>query len=208
MGEIPFIHPFAMLVCGPSQSGKSKFVLRLLANASTMIQPRPQKICYYFNEYQPAFDRHPKINFCHGIPSQTELEQMRDTVLIVDDSMQEIDENILNIFTWGSHHRNISIILILQNLFHKNRFLRTISLNAQYIIMMRNVRDATQIGLLARQIYPQDAKFLTDAYIRSTRIPYGYLVIDLKTDQDDSLRVRTNIFPGDRQLVYVSRKHE
>ena len=37
MGEIPFIHPFAMLVCGPSQSGKSEFVLRLLAKTSTMI---------------------------------------------------------------------------------------------------------------------------------------------------------------------------
>lgn len=195
-----------MLVCCPSQSGKSELVLNLLQNIDTMIQPRPQKINYYFSEYQTAFERHPEINFCHGLPSPTELEQMQDTILVVDDSMQQIDENILNVFTRGSHHRNISIILILQNLFHKNRFLRTISLNAQYIILMRNVRDATQIQQLARQIYPQDAKFLIDAYIKSTRRPYGYLVIDLKTDQDDSLRVRTKVFPVDRQVVYVSKK--
>jgi GTPase SAR1 family protein len=43
-----------MVVCGPTQSGKTGFVLKLIDNSSTVIQPAPVKILYCFSEYQPA----------------------------------------------------------------------------------------------------------------------------------------------------------
>ena len=39
-------HPFTAVVAGPTGSGKSQFVLRLIDNASEMIEPPPTRIWY------------------------------------------------------------------------------------------------------------------------------------------------------------------
>jgi len=36
-------------------------------------------------------------------------------LLIIDDLVHETDERVANIFTKGSHHRNISVVYIVQN---------------------------------------------------------------------------------------------
>jgi KaiC/GvpD/RAD55 family RecA-like ATPase len=48
------IHPFTMIVCGPTQSGKTVFVLKIIENVNKHIQPAPKKILYCYTEYQPA----------------------------------------------------------------------------------------------------------------------------------------------------------
>jgi len=46
-----------------------------------------------------------------------------------DDLLNEVySKDVCDLFTKGSHHRNISVILITQNLFHQGRFSRYISL--------------------------------------------------------------------------------
>jgi len=39
--------------------------------------------------------------------------------VIIDDLMQETNETVANMFTKGSHHRNISVVFLAQNLFPK-----------------------------------------------------------------------------------------
>ena len=63
------------------------------------------------------------------------------------------------LFTKGSHHRNISLVLITQNLFHQGPSLRDISLNSKYIVVFKNPRDKTQIVHLARQVYAENIAF-------------------------------------------------
>jgi len=41
---------------------------------------------------------------------------------------------------------------------------RDISLNANYIVVLKNPRDRAQIRYLARQVYLDDPKFLEEAY--------------------------------------------
>jgi len=41
------------------------------------------------------------------------------TLLIIDDLMDETDETIAKLSTKGSHHRNVSVVFLVQNLFHK-----------------------------------------------------------------------------------------
>ena len=100
-------------------------------------------------------------------------------------------------FTKGSHHRNISVILITQNLFHQGNHCRTISLNAKYIVVLKNTRDKNQFTYLARQLFPEDSAGLYEAYLETTKQPDGYLVLDFAQDTDDLLRFRTRIFPGE-----------
>jgi len=59
-------------------------------------------------------------------------------LLIVDDLMQETDQSVANLFTKGSHHRDVSIMFLAQNLFPQNKFARNMSLNAHYMVLFRN----------------------------------------------------------------------
>jgi len=119
--------------------------------------------------------------------------------------MQETDDRVSQIFTRESHHKNISAVYLTQNIFHKSKQNRTMSLNAHYLVLFKNVRDATQISHLAAQMYPGKSKFLIDAYRDATSAPFTYLFIDLKPDTDDKIRVRSNIFPDQTTYVYVSK---
>jgi len=126
-------------------------------------------------------------------------------LLIIDDLMHETDETVAKLFTRGSHHKNVSVVYLAQNLFPKNKFARTISLNAHYMFLFKNPRDATQFATLARQMYPHKSQFAVEAYKDATREPYSYLLVDLRPEQDDDLRLRTNIFPGETHYVYVAK---
>jgi len=83
--------------------------------------------------------------------------------------------------------------------------MRTISLNAQYIVLFKNPRDNSQFEHLARQLYPHTSRLAVEAYKNATTEPYGYLLVKLRSEQDEDLRLRTHIFPSERQIVYVSK---
>ena len=144
-----------------------------------MVEPSPSKIVYCYGEYQQLFCRYPRITFHQGLQNIEDFDGSEPTLLIVDDLMQETNETVVNLFTKGSHHRNVSVIFLAQNLFPKNKFARTMSLNAHYMVLFKNPRDASQFANLARQMYPKTSQFAIEAYKDATREPYSYLLIDL-----------------------------
>ena len=79
------------------------------------------------------------------------------------------------------------------------------SLNAHYMVLFKNPRDVSQFANLARQMYPKSSQFAVEAYRDATWEPYSYLLVDLRPEQDEELRLRTNIFPGETHYVYVPR---
>ena len=205
---LAFRHPFTAIVSGPSQCGKSTFVLRLIRNASTMIEPPPQDINYCYSEYQSKFMEPglESVDFHEGLPEISRLDGSRRTLLVIDDLMDEADESVSKIFTKISHHRDVSILFLTQNLFHKNKYMRTMSLNTHYMVLFKNPRDVTQFSALARQMYSTGWKFAVEAYRdATTSSSHGYLLIDLKPDTDERFRLRTNIFPGEQTFVYVKK---
>ena len=124
---------------------------------------------------------------------------------MIDDLMTQChsDERMTRLFSVGSSHMNLSIIFIVHNLFHQGKEMRNMSLNSHYIILFKNPRDSQQIRTLARQIYPGESHFLIDAFQQATAKPHGYLLMDLKQDTPDHLRVREGILETDIAYVYV-----
>jgi len=90
---------------------------------------------------------------------------------------------IVDLFTKGNHHKNLSIILISQNLFQRcGQY--DISLNANYIVL-KNPRNRAQIRHLMCQVYLDDLKFLEEAYYDVTSRSHESLLLDLKSTSDE-----------------------
>jgi hypothetical protein len=165
-----------------------------------------QKIVYCNGEFQPLFSEFPDVEFQEGLPDVGRFDGRYRCLLILDDLMNEANQNVCDMFTKLSHHRDVSVVFVTQNLFHRNRFVRMMNLNTHYLVLFKNPRDANQVSVLARQMYPGRSKFVVEAYKDATKNPYGYLLIDLRPETDESYRIRTNIFPDDdRQYAYVPK---
>ena len=86
-----------------------------------------------------------QIQFVQAIPpalrDDSYFDVSKRNVIVLQNPMIDAskDERILNIFTRGSqHHRNLSIIYIVQNLFYQGKDSRSISLNSHYLTRFKN----------------------------------------------------------------------
>ena len=151
----------------------------------------------------------PNITFVEGVPG--DLESMINpniwNFVVIDDLMLELsnDQRITNLFTKGCHHRNLSVIFILQNIFHRGKKLRDMSLNCHYLVMFKSPRDSSQVSHLAKPMFPCHVKYMQGAFQDATKRPYGYRLCDLKPETPTDFRLRTNISPGETQLAYVRK---
>ena len=109
-------------------------------------------------------------------------------LIVFDDQMINAskDKWIVNLFTRGSHHRNLSVIYIVQNLFHQGKGSRSINMNSHYLVLFMNPRDKLQILTLAKQMYPGQTDFFLNQYEEAVKRPFGYLLIDLRTTAQDN----------------------
>ncbi|KAL3085955.1 hypothetical protein niasHS_008997 [Heterodera schachtii] len=176
--ELKFPIPSGIVVSGPSSSGKTQLVLRLLAHASEMFDPPPKVIVWAYGEYSsqiPELERQGVVPHA-GPPSEEMLKKLPKPFLIVyDDLMGDIDaKKLADLYTKKSHHNNFSVIFLTQNLFDKA--MRVPRSNAQYIFLMRAPSDMLSIRNLASQMFPREHGFLMDAYKQACADPYGYLL--------------------------------
>ncbi len=127
-------------------------------------------------------------------------------LLILDDNMHNVANDIIisDLFTKLSHHKNISVILLVQNLFPKSKYMRDISSNSTYIVLMSNPRETLQIKTLSSQIDGANSSFILNCYNDATKNkPFTYLFLDFDQSTPDEVRVRTNIFPNEEPFAYT-----
>ena len=208
---VPFEPCSSMCISGQTGSGKTQWVYKFLQNVTQKYtEDPPSQVLYCYGIHQELFDHMertiPNFNSKEGLPSAEELDDFtsdrRHKLIIIDDLMHEVMRNksLELLFTQGCHHRKISVILITQNLYPGGKHARTIALNTWYMILMKNLRDISQVGILGRQLYPGKSKGFVKAY--EDALTHGYLVVDISPRAEDQYRLRTNIFPGEDPIVY------
>ena len=174
-----------------------------------LFHPVPSKVIYCYGEYQKEFDELHGVDFIEGFPQDlNELTQGHDqTLLVLDDLMSECskDQRVSDLFTRGSHHKGISVLYLTQNLFPPGKLSRTISLNSHYFIIFKNPRDSLGIATLAKQMFPGRTQYFMDSFHDATKKPFSYLLIDCHPQTPENIRLRTNIFPGERHIVYIPK---
>lgn len=210
---VKFESPCAILVAAPSNSGKSVLIMKILRHADVMFKEPPSKILYCYNIWQSElFADEKRIEFHKGLPSESEMsefcEDKNHKILVLDDLISHIMDNdrMRDLFCVGSHHDNLSVIFLVQNLFTQGRVMRCISLNVNYFLLLKNRRDAQQINTLARQIYPHNVKYFMSAYHAATSKAFGYLIVDVNSHSKDLFRLRTNCFPSELPVIYLPEK--
>lgn len=197
-------HPSSLIISGPSQSGKTELVRKMIKNK--IYDYDVKKILWCYAVWQPWFTTQKEIEFKAGLPQ----EDINADLIIIDDQMNSITNEVSEMFTIGSHHKKYSIILITQNLFPRVKQFRDISLNAHYLILFRNNRDLSQATCFARQAFPGRGKYFLDAYKKATTEPFSYLLIDVHPRTLEEHRLRQSLFPelGFINYVYLPVKNE
>ena len=121
-------------------------------------------------------------------------------ILVLDDQMgvASASAKVGYLFTKASHHRNLTVIFLVQNVYNKGTRRRRISLNSHYTVVFRNGLDASQFRTMAYQICPNDGKWLVDFFTDAISKPYGYLVLDHHPSTPEDQTVVTNILPREQ----------
>ena len=194
--------PFTCIVAGPSQSGKTAFVHNLLRQAPVLFSEPDAKnnVIYYYKADQESFTLLKNENIVHHwvneIPTVQDVQERtlaaEDTggsIVIIDDFGNDLNKDIVELFTTTAHHSKASIILLVQNIFYKD--IRTISLNAQYIFLFKNPRDPSQVSRFATQFAPRNSKYIVDAFEASTKRAHSYMLFDSHQKTPDAIRVKS-----------------
>ena len=97
------------------------------------------------------------IELYKGIPGEDVIDQFADGqrgMIVLDDLMDQVvkNEQMQHLFTRTSHHRNVDVVYINQNMFAQGKHARTVNLNSHYLILLKNLRDTSQINILGRQL--------------------------------------------------------
>ena len=214
--DVRLCHPCTMLISGPSGSGKTYFTKSLLECSESIFKPsKPNFNILIYHTWQNVYQEMQDNNLIHmSINGLSDFDYLKEvfeqhkehggSLIIIDDQMENINQNIVTIFTIISHHMNVTCLLLTQSLFLSNKMYRTISLNSNYICLFKNARDRTSVTQLAKQTHPFRTRFITYAYVDATTLPHSYLLFDLHQETPEHLRIRANIF-SDPITVYVSK---
>ena len=197
--DVRFKNESVFVIAGPSSSGKTVFVSKLIKYKTQLFRHVIPKVKWFYSEQggnPPA-----GVVAIKGMPQGWSDFIAPWDMVVIDDLLIETagDKSLTAAFTRLAHHKPCTLVYITQNLFHKSADSRTRSLNMHYLVLMKNPRDATQISQLARQMYPgAGTEALVGVYRSVTNnTPYSYLLIDFHQDTPNELRIRTNIFPTD-----------
>ncbi len=207
---IPFQPHSSFCLSGATNSGKTTWIRKLIRHRCNIfgVDNAPDHIVYCFGIWQKAYEEMERddngIIFHNGLPTPDMWESHSHTLIILDDLSRDVVSNaeMEKIFVQGTHHAGISCVFVTQNLFMGGKHARTIALNTTYNVLFRNPRDTSQIQTLGRQLFPGHAHLFKEAFIDATRTPYGYLVLDLSPNVEETYRCRTSIFPGECPILY------
>lgn len=206
--------PFRLLIVGPTSSGKTTLVYRLLKQPKALFGTTFQHIVYavpkmtdshaqFVDMLQNSF---PHLTVHEGIPDIEQLGVMTGSkLLILDDLIHAVvnSESMHKAFTVLSSHTNTNIILISQNYFTQGKFANSLIRNISDKILFNDKSDRMWLNTVSRRMFPGSSGFLNNAMEWVTEnFPQSwqhYLYIDSNPRSRLGVKhqVRTNIIQSD-----------
>lgn len=212
-----FGHPGNMGVFGPSKSGKTTFLQKLVQHRDEIFrftkgESEFKSVVYYYGStWQPVFqtlsDEDPSIQFRMGYPKNAIREEIpeedRPALVIFDDLEREIQKNpkAIDIVTRDSHHLGLFVVMVFQNLYPSGKHVVAMYRNMDTLVYFRYSNNDYAIISRFRNFYSggKKASDLMEIYKKWTEERGGYMVIDNHPDLEgkDTFSIRKGVFPQD-----------
>ena len=187
---IKFLANHNTIIFGQTGAGKTCFILDVIRYK--LVHPFPNNIYYMYKIRQPFMDQINNINFIEGLDFNA-IDTNTPSMLVIDDLVLSTNKDVAEMFILGSHHRQISIFFLTQNLFPNCNLFRLMSTNAHYFVIFQNQRNFRQVMTLARQIFVgRDIKRITEAYKRASNTLRGFIVLSFSPLLPNELTVVTD----------------
>ena len=208
--------PGNMQIVGPSLSGKTTWLYRLVRDAPVYFRRADGSPCYfqkivycYGSSWQPIFDHFQAlgVHFHQGLPEEILAlfpPQQRPGMLILDDLMQDMTKSsdVTQLLTRDTHHLDLFAITLSQNLYPGGREQATQNRNYHYTVLFKNPADTRYVKALGNQWLGNSQAFW-QLYQKATQTPFGYLVIDHHPRTDEAIRFRTHVLLDEPEPVTV-----
>ena len=192
---IKFLANKNTIIFGQTGAGKTYFMLEVIRQK--LIHPFPKKIYYMYNIEQDFMYKwneteEQKINFIQGLKVE-QMNTSEPSLLVIDDLLLSTNKDVVEMFILGSHHKQISLFYLSQNLFPDCSLFRTMSNNAHYFVIFNNKRNSTQIHRLAHQVFiGKDVLRIKNAYKRIQQQHWGFMVLTFVPELPEELTVVTD----------------
>ena len=150
------IRCLARILCiGPSGSGKSQIIQKILSNRKLMLDTQPTRIIYFYDVLHPqikqfAEDNGSIIELIQGFNPEVYLDNnpANPIFIVLDDLMnyKNVYQHMSDVFTKYSRHLSISCCFMTQNLYHKGdpsatRFGRDLIINSSHKTLFNPIPD-------------------------------------------------------------------
>ena len=192
---IKFLANKNTIIFGQTGSGKTHFMLELIRKK--MIHPFPKNIYYMYKveqDFMKSWNKieEQKITFIQSL-NPDKMKTSEPSLLVIDDLLLSTNKDVVEMFILGSHHKQISLFYLSQNLFPDCSLFRTMSNNAHYFVIFNNKRNSTQIHRIAHQVYMgKDVQRIKNAYKRIQQQHWGFMVLTFVPELPEELTVVTD----------------
>ena len=211
--------PFTCILAGPTKSGKTTFAFNLLRSRHEVMDVPSDRIFFFYNQWQRSFKSLKEegviTEWFNYLPTIDQLKELTfpymegdGSIVIIDDFMQQINRDVLDLFTVLSHAYHITVLLMSQNIFPDNKLFRSISINATYIVVFKNPRDSSQIQHFASQFSPGDTRWLIESFRECTKGAFTYLMFDFHQKTEQKVRVLSRFLPHEWPMRVWMRKED
>lgn len=221
-------NPATIAIFGATGSGKTFFVFEILKNSKLLFEnpncALPENTFIFYKLWTKEYENNKHLissnNWFQEKPTRQKIEEIatfksldHGSTVIIDDYQQNLDADIIDVFSVLSHHLNITVIILLQSLFptqSKLSCLREIIRNIHHSILFEQKRDQNQLIHLASQIFPRNRQYFYDVldFIYKSK-KFSYVWIDTSPYQDSILKLRTNILPSEYPIsVFLPSKNK
>ena len=215
--ELSLKHPFIFVVSGPTGSGKTSHILKFLSKINLFSSPRITNIIYVYSEDQnifKSFECNVPIKYTKDFKKMLDYTPKKNErpLLIYDDVQRELSNSpeLLDLITKKSHHRGISVIIQLQNLFFPGKNFHELRHNAHYIGLTKSRFNLQKIKIFASQLFGggEKVKDFISAYEDCMKENYSLFFIDLHPDTTLNFMYRANPFSDVNQYWYFTEEQK
>ena len=192
---VKFLANHNTIIFGQTGAGKTHFILEIIRRK--LILPFPKNVFYMYKVEQTFMKswnekENTPIKFIQGLDFD-EVDTSQPSMLIIDDLILSTNNNVAEMFILGSHHKQISLFFITQNLFPNCNIFRVMSANAHYFVLFHNQRHFRQIMTLARQVFVGvDVQRIVNCYKRASETQRGFIILCFAPSLPNELTVLTD----------------